>query len=204
MGFISDAFNTLTGKSAAKDASKAQQQATQSGMAEQKRQFDALQALMKPYVESGTGALQGQNDLLGLNGFDSQQSAIGNIENSPFFQSQYQQAENAMLQNAAATGGLRGGNFQEALADNRSNMLYNNVQGQLQSLSGVASNGQSAAAGLGGQGIAYGNNVAQGYNDIGQAKAGYDMYKSNLYSGLLNKGIQAGTAAMGGGFGGGF
>ena len=200
MSFIKDTFDSITGKSAAKDASKAQQQGVELGMEEQKRQFDALQALMQPYVQSGTGALQGQNDLLGLNGFDSQQSAIGNIENSPFFQSQYQQAENALLQNASATGGLRGGNFQEALADNRSNMLYNNVQSQLQGLSGAAANGQSAAAGLGGSGMQFGQQAADGYNNIGQAQAGYDMYKSNLYSGMFNKAVQAGATAMGGGF----
>lgn len=201
MGFVKDAFDSITGKSAAKDASKAQQKATEKGMEEQRRQFDIMQQLMQPYVDQGKGALQGQNDLLGLNGFGSQQSAIGNIENSPFFKSQYQQAENALLQNAAATGGLRGGNFQEALADNRSNMLFNNVQQQLQNLSGVAANGQSAAAGLGGQGLQFGNNMAQGYADIGQAQAGYQLAKGQINQGLLGFGLEAGASALGfGGF----
>lgn len=200
MSFIKKGFDALTGKTAAKEASKAQTQASEAGMAEQRRQFDALQALMKPYVESGTGALQSQNNLLGLNGFDKQQSAIGNIENSPFFKSQYQQAENALLQNASATGGLRGGNTQEALADNRSNMLFSNVQQQLQNLSGVASNGQNAAAGLGGQGLQFGQNIAQGYGDIGQAQAGYQLAKGQINSGFLNTAIRGGMMAMGGGF----
>ncbi|MGP5346102.1 hypothetical protein ACTXLJ_05445 [Psychrobacter celer] len=201
MSFIKKGFDALTGKTAAKEASKAQQQGTEAGMAEQRRQFDALQALMKPYVQSGTGALQGQNDLLGLNGFDKQQGAIGNIENSPFFKSQYQQAENALLQNASATGGLRGGNIQEALADNRSNLLFGNVQQQLQNLSSVASNGQSAAAGLGGQGLTFGNNIAQGYGDIGQAQAGYQLAKGQVNQGLLGFGLKLGANAMGfGGF----
>lgn len=201
MSFIKKGFDSLTGKTAAKEASKAQQNASQQGMEEQRRQFEALQALMKPYVESGTGALAGQNDLLGLNGFDKQQSAIGNIENSPFFKSHYQQAENALLQNASATGGLRGGNFQEALADNRSNMLFQNVQGQLQNLSGVAANGQSAAAGLGGNGLQFGNNIAQGYQDIGQAQAGYQLGKGQIYQNLLGFGLKAGAGALGlGGF----
>lgn len=201
MSFIKKGFDSLTGKTAAKEASKAQQNASQQGMEEQRRQFEALQALMKPYVESGTGALAGQNDLLGLNGFDKQQSAIGNIENSPFFKSQYQQAENALLQNASATGGLRGGNFQEALADNRSNMLFQNVQGQLQNLSGVAANGQSAAAGLGGNGLQFGQNIAQGYQDIGQAQAGYQLGKGQIYQNLLGFGLKAGAGALGlGGF----
>ena len=201
MSFIKKGFDSLTGKTAAKEAANAQTNASQQGMEEQRRQFEALQALMKPYVDSGTGALAGQNDLLGLNGFDKQQSAIGNIENSPFFKSQYQQAENALLQNASATGGLRGGNFQEALADNRSNMLFGNVQQQLQNLSGVAANGQSAAAGLGGNGLQFGQNIAQGYQDIGQAQAGYQLGKGQIYQNLLGFGLKAGAGALGlGGF----
>lgn len=200
MSFIKKGFDSLTGKTAAKNASQAQQQASQQGMEEQRRQFDIMQQLMQPYVNQGKGALQGQNDLLGLNGFGKQQGAITNIENSPFFQSQYQQAENALLQNASATGGLRGGNTQEALADNRSNLLFGNVQQQLQNLSGVASNGQSAAAGLGGQGLQFGQNMAQGYGDIGQAQAGYQLAKGQVNSGLLNTAIRGGMMAMGGGF----
>lgn len=200
MSFIKKGFDAITGKTAAKNASQAQQQASQQGMEEQRRQFDALQALMKPYVDSGKGALTGQNDLLGLNGFDKQQGAIGNIENSPFFKSQYQQAENALLQNASATGGLRGGNTQEALADNRANLLFGNVQQQLQNLSGVASNGQSAAAGLGGQGLQFGQNIAQGYGDIGQAQAGYQLAKGQVNKDFLNFGMKLATGGMGGGF----
>ena len=200
MGFIKKGFDVITGKTGAKEASKAQQYATEQGMAEQKRQFDLMQQLMNPYVQAGQQGLSGQQDLLGLNGFDKQQGAIGNIENSPFFKSQYQQAENALLQNAAATGGLRGGNFQEALADNRSNMLFNNVNQQLQNLSGVASNGQSAAAGLGGNAMTFGNNMAQGYQDIGQAQGSYQLAKGQIYTGLYNNALKGAAAAMGGGF----
>lgn len=202
MSFIKKGFDSLTGKTAAKNASKAQQQASQQGMEEQRRQFDAMQKLMQPYVQAGQQGLEGQQDLLGLNGFDQQQTAIGNIENSPFFQSQYQQAENALLQNASATGGLRGGDMQEALADNRSNMLFGNVQQQLQNLSGVAGNGQSAAAGLGGNALQFGQNMAQGYGDIGQAQAGYQLAKGQVYSGLFNTALKGGMMALGGGLGG--
>ena len=104
------------------------------------------------------------------------------------------------MQNAAATGGLRGGNFQEALADNRSNMLFNNVNQQLQNLSTVAGNGQNAAAGLGGNAIAFGNNIAQGYQDIGQAQGGYQLAKGQINQGLLNFGLRAGASYLGGGF----
>lgn len=201
MGFVKDAFDSVTGKSSAEKASRAQTDASNASIAEQRRQFDKFQELLKPYVDSGVGALEGQNDLLGLNGFNSQQSAISNIENSPFFKSQYQQAENALLQNAAATGGLRGGNFQEALADNRSNMLFGNVQQQLQNLSGVASNGQNAATGVAGAGIQTGQNIGQQFQNIGQAQGGYQLAKGQINQGLLGFGLKAGASALGfGGF----
>lgn len=200
MSFIKKGFDSITGKTAAKKAGEAQQYATEQGMDEQRRQFDIMQQLMNPYVQAGQQGLSGQQDLLGLNGFGKQQGAITNIENSPFFKSQYQQAENALLQNAAATGGLRGGNFQEALADNRSNMLFNNVNQQLQNLSTVAGNGQSAAAGLGGNAMTFGNNMAQGYQDIGQAQAGYQLAKGQVNKDFLNFGMKLISGGMGGGF----
>ena len=79
-------------------------------------------------------------------------------------------------------------------------MLFGNVQQQLQNLSGVASNGQSAAAGLGGQGLQFGQNIAQGYNDIGQAQGGYQLAKGQIYTGLYNNALKGAAAAMGGGF----
>lgn len=176
-------------KKAAQSANQSQEGMSREAIAEQQRQFDQLQALLKPYVSAGTGALTGQQDLLGLNGQKAQQGAITNIENSPFFKSQYQQAENALLQNAAATGGLRGGNFQEALADNRSNMLYNNVQGQLQNYGNLVTGGQNAAAGVGTAGQNMANQVGQQLNSIGASQAGYALAKGqanqNMWGNIL-------------------
>jgi hypothetical protein len=201
MGFVKDAWDSITGKSAARKAGKAQERASRNAMAAQKKQFEAMLELNQPYVDAGLGALGGQQDILGLNGQQAQQSAIDNIENSPFFKSQYQQAENAMMQNAAAMGGLRGGNIREALADNRSNMLYNNVQGQLQNLGGLTTLGQNAAAGSGAQSVNFGNNMAQGHQNIGQAQAGYQLAKGQINQGLLGFGLKAGASALGfGGF----
>lgn len=186
-------------KKAAQSAQQSQEGMSREAIAEQQRQFDQLQALLKPYVSAGTGALTGQQDLLGLNGQQAQQGAIGQIENSPFFKSQYQQAENAMLQNASATGGLRGGNFQEALADNRSNMLYNNVQGQLQNYGNLVSGGQNAAAGVGTAGQNFANQVGQQLNGIGASQAGYALAKGqanqNMWGSILGG---AGALVQGG------
>lgn len=186
---IGGVLGSRSQKKAAQSANRSQEGMSREAIAEQKRQFDQLQALLKPYVSAGTGALSGQQDLLGLNGQKAQQGAIAQIENSPFFKSQYQQAENALLQNAAATGGLRGGNFQEALADNRSNMLYNNVQGQLQNYGNLVTGGQNAAAGVGTAGQNMANQVGQQLNSIGASQAGYALAKGqanqNMWGSIL-------------------
>ena len=45
------------------------------GVEEQRRQFDAVQKLLKPYADAGLSGLSGQQDLLGINGTKAQQQA---------------------------------------------------------------------------------------------------------------------------------
>lgn len=193
MGFIAPVVGAVAGglissnsqKKAANQASASQEKTAQLGIDEQKRQFDAMRDLLDPYVNAGAGALTGQQDLLGLNGYGQQQAAIDNIQQSPFMQSMYKQAENAILQNASATGGLRGGNIQGALADNRMNMLYKAVQDQNQNLGALTSLGQNAAAGVGNQGMNMANNIGGLYQNIGQAQAGYALAKGQANQNMV-------------------
>lgn len=204
MGFIKKTFNNITGKTAAQQAMNAQVQSNQASIDEQRRQFDALQNLLNPYVKAGNQALTNQQNLMGLNGFDKQQSAISDIERSPLLQSMYKQAENAILQNASATGGLRGGNIQGALADNRMNILAQAVQGQMQNLSGLTSLGQNAAAGVGNQGMNMAGNIGLLNQNIGQAQAGERLTSGQLNRQILGAGIQGLSAMFGSGSAGGF
>ena len=104
-------------------------------------------------------------------GAAAQRQAIAGIESSPLFQSLMQQGEQGILQNASATGGLRGGNVQGALAQFRPAMLNQQIQQQLANFSGLASLGQNAAAGVGNAGIQTGANVSSLLQDTGQARA---------------------------------
>ncbi|OBQ32118.1 MAG: hypothetical protein AN487_22985, partial [Anabaena sp. CRKS33] len=108
---------------AAGKAAGAQSQAAEMGIEEQRRQFDEVRKLLEPYVQAGQPALQGMQAMLGLQGAEAQQQAITDIEQSPLLQAMMRQGEEAMLQNASATGGLRGGNLQGALAQFRPQML---------------------------------------------------------------------------------
>lgn len=171
---------------AASKAAGAQTQAAEMGIEEQRRQFDLVQQLLKPYVEAGTPALQQQQALIGLQGTEAQQQAISALEGSPLFQAQVRQGEEALLQRASATGGLRGGNIQAALAQFRPQMLQQEIETQYGRLGGLTSLGQQSAAGVGTAGMQTGARVAGLYGDIGAAQAGKSLAQGQAISGVLN------------------
>ena len=169
------AGSVIGGQQANRGASKAadaQVQAAQLGVEENRRQFDLVQTLLKPYVEGGTAAFKQQQNLLGLGGATSQQQAIGALQSSPFFQAQLNQGTNAILQNASATGGLRGGNVQGALSQFAPQLLQQTYQNQLANLGGLAGAGLGAATGTGNAAQNAAAQNAQLFGNMGQAQAG--------------------------------
>lgn len=185
---------------AAEDASYAQKQAAQMSIDEQRRQFDAIQALLKPYVEAGAPALGQQQALLGLSGDVAQQNAIAGIASSPELANLIGQGENALLQNASATGGLRGGNTQAALAQFRPQMLNQLIQQRYANLGGLTSLGQQSAAMQGTAGMQTGQAIAQQFGAMGQARAGEALAKGQAWGNFA--GMPAQMAGMFAGFGG--
>lgn len=132
-------------------------------------------------------------------GFDAQQQYISQLENSPMFQALARQGEQGILQNASATGGLRGGNVQGALAQFRPAMLNQQIQQQLANFQGIASLGQNAAVGTGNAGLQTGQNIAGFMQDSGQARAFGALGQGQaLAGGLSALGGLAGTAFGGG------
>lgn len=195
--------NYQQGKAAGK-AAGAQSQAALAGIDEQHRQFDALQKLMSPYVQAGTGALSGQQDLLGLNGQEAQQKALSGIQSSPQFAALNQQGQNAILQNASATGGLRGGNTQAALSQFSPQLLSQLINQQYSQLGGMATAGQNAAAGVGTAGMNAGTNIGNLLGQQGAAQAGGYLAAGKAQAGMANA-LTAGLgmySGMGGNFGG--
>jgi len=172
--------------SAASDAAGAQTAAAEAGIAEQRRQFDMVRELLKPYVEAGTPALQQQQALIGLQGQEAQQQAISALEQGAGFQARVRQGEEALLQRASATGGLRGGNIQAALAQFRPQMLQQEIETQYGRLGGLTSLGQQSAAGVGTAGMQTGARVAGLYGDVGAAQAGKELAQGQAMAGLFN------------------
>jgi len=171
---------------AAGQAAGAQTAAAEAGIAEQRRQFDLVRELLKPYVEVGTPALQQQQAIIGLQGPEAQKAAIAGLEGSPLYQARVRQGEEALLQRASATGGLRGGNIQAALAQFRPQMLQQEIESQYGRLAGLTSLGQQSAAGVGTAGMQTGARVAGMYGDIGAAQAGKELAQGQAFANVLN------------------
>lgn len=170
----------------AEDAAYAQQQSAQQGISEERRQFDSVQSLLKPYVEAGQPALTGQQDLLGLNGNAAQQAAIGGIQNGANFQALLRQGENSILQNASATGGLRGGNTQAALAQFSPAMLQAAINDQYSKLGGMTTLGQNSAVQQANAGQQSTGNIVSLLQQQGAAQAGGILAQSKGEAGAMN------------------
>jgi len=188
---IGGALSSKAQKSAAKTAAGAQTQATEQatqaqleatrlGIDEQRRQFDAMQTLFRPYVEAGGGALARQLDLTGVSGPEAQQKAIQAIEMGPEFAALTRQGEESILQSAAATGGLRGGNVQGALAKFRPEVLSSLINQQYQRLGGLTSLGQASAAGQAAGGMGLANNISNLYGQQGNALAAGALQRGDI------------------------
>lgn len=200
---------------AAETGSEAQIESTKLAVEEQKRQFDAMQETMKPYVSAGETALTSQLALAGLSGAEAQQTAINNIEQSPLFQAQIKAGEEALLQQASATGGLRGGNVQAALAKYRPAMLQSQIENQYAKLGGLTSIGQASAAGQAAAGMQSAANVGNLYaqqgqtlanlaGQVGAAQAGQAIASgqatAQMWGGISNTASQLGTLKLLGAF----
>lgn len=180
------ALSTLVSSSSANKAADAQSAAAQASIEEQQRQFDMIQQLLAPYVAGGQAAFGQQGDLLGLNGQTAQQASIQALQNGPQFGAMVAQGENAMLQNSAATGGLRGGNLQGAMAQFRPQMLSQLINQQFANLGGLSSMGLGAATGQGQAGQNMANANAASYGQIGAANAGAALATGNAMNGMLS------------------
>ena len=182
---------------AAQDAAAIQGQASQAGIEEQRRQFNKVQELLKPYTEAGVPALEAQQAFLGLKGPEAERAAIERIQGGQTFQALQQQGENALLQNASATGGLRGGNIQGALAQFRPALLSSLIDQQYGRLGGLTTLGQNAAAGTGAAAQTMGTNVTNLLGQQGAAAAGAEIAQGKAF-GAIPSAISGGLGLFSG------
>jgi hypothetical protein len=182
---------------AAKSAASTQAGAAQSGIEEQRRQFDAVQKLLQPYTEAGPGALEQQQAFLGLKGPEAERAAIERISGGETYKALAAQGEEALLQRASATGGLRGGNIQAALGQFRPQLLSSLIEQQYGRLGGMTSLGQQSAAGVGTAGMQTGQRISGLLGEQGAAIAGGDIGQGRAF-GAIPGGIAGGLGIYSG------
>lgn len=196
------------GYASTQSAQGAAQGAQEDALAQQQMAMQQLMKMLKPYRKAGVAGLNAQLDLLGLNGTKPQQTAIDALEASPYFTSQVKAGEEALLQNASATGGLRGGNTAAALAQFRPQMLTQTIENQYGKLAGLSAAGQNAAANTGVATQGYQSNIANIMGNIGniaaQGAIAQGTNLTNLIGGLAGAiGQYKGGSSTGGLLGGG-
>jgi hypothetical protein len=189
------------GARAAGKAASAQQAGADAGIAEQRRQFDITQEQFAPFQQAGVSALEQQQALLGLSGQESQQQAFAGLEESRGQQFLRERGQRNLVRNAAAIGGLGGGNVREALVQQGVGFAQQDIQNQFGRLGQLAGQGQAAATSVAQFGAQTAGNVTNLIGQGAQARS----------SGILgqNQAIQQGIGgaftglAQGGFLGGG-
>lgn len=167
-GLLEDPLGIEAGEEAATEAGRLQAEAAESGIAEQRRQFDITQEQMAPFREAGVSALEQQQALLGLSGVEAQQAAMAGLEESPAQRFIRERQQKALLRNAAAIGGLGGGNVRTALQEQAAGFAAQDIQNQFARLGQMAGQGQATTAQLG----QFGAGTAQNIANLQQQAAG--------------------------------
>jgi hypothetical protein len=167
-------------------------------------QLAASQGRLDPYESAGTDALSQIRGILGLNGADAQSAGIAGIQNSPLFKSLMQGGQDILLNNASATGGLRGGNFEHDLANFSTDTLAQTIQQMIGNWGGLTQQGLGATeygAGLGAQNAGH---LADLDTGAGSANAGAILGKTAVTNNMFDQIQKIIQSAASGGAGGGF
>lgn len=193
MGFISD---FLGGGDDAADAAKGAAKIQADYQLKALDYLKQTEALPQKFRE---GALTGLGDIYGLGEPGAQQKFFSGLESSPLYgaiMSGQGAGEEAILRNAAATGGLRSGNAQYNLADYNTKLKnealltsYNSQVGGLQGLAGI----QSMAPQIAGMTAGIGQTLGQGQIASAQAQ---QQGNQNLFGNLTQLGGLLSLAAF--------
>lgn len=219
---IGDIASSVISSNAAGDAANAEVTASNNASKIQQDQFAQTQANEQPYMQAGGNALAALQRGIGI-GPGTDGSGVGNLNapftpadfhNSPGYQFQLQQGENAVLNNRSAMGGVNSGNTLKALTQfgqgtanqdywNAYNAFVNRQNQQFGQLNSVVGTGANAVNNTGSFGANAANNVAQNTIGAGNSQAaGIVGQASAITNGISSAGNQL-AFLLGGGLPGG-
>lgn len=172
------------GKALFGDPTKGIEKATAQSVAGQKEGLDYLKSVDAPALGYRNEALGGLSDYY-LGDEEGQQQFINEAKANPFYQSSIDVGEEAVLRNAAATGGVRGGAVQPALAQNSQNVLKDYISQKLRGLEGFANIPLNTGS------------IAQGYSNIGETRGRGTTAANQAEQDIAGKTIDLGLKAAG-------
>lgn len=180
--------------SSASDAADAQSQAASNNLGLATQQYDTLQTQIAPYLAAGTSGLTGYEDLSGANGTAAQNAQIGNIKTGAQYQGDMQTANENILANASATGGLRGSNTSNTLGNTSISTLNNLITSKLANYGTLMQQGQSALATSNGVSSNFTNAATSANNQTANAATSQAGSLANSFSsglGAITSGVNA-------------
>jgi hypothetical protein len=139
---------------ASKDAAAQQSAGIEQGINQSQPYYEQGQNFLAPYVQGGQESSELMNDIIGLNGPEKQQRALGMYQSSPSANLLKQAQEEALRQTAgkwASGGGWRSGGAIQDLARRQSDLSlgdYYNWQGLGQGLYNTGANAAGQASNL--------------------------------------------------------
>ena len=190
---------------AAKDASKAQVQASNAAISEQRRQFDVTQGNLAPYLDAGKKTLPVLMDRIGVGPRAKGSTTYGSLikpftgadlANEPGYKFELAQGEQGINRAASAAGRYDSGavlkslaRFNNDYAGTKYNEAFNrdavNKTDIYNKLAGVAGTGQAAANQIATTGSSNANAISELLTGAGNAKAAGIVGSSNA----INNGI---------------
>lgn len=189
MSFVRNIISDVFGGD---DAAAASLQASEAQTAAQREALEYLQSVDEPLLGLRDEALPLLAGFYGLGDASTQQQIIDQVQSSPFYQANLEDMEQSILRNAAATGGLRSGAAQEALADAQTRALQGATGQFLGGLQNFANPNLTVLP------------QAQIMQDIGQTQAqgivGAEQGRQAAFGQGLQTIIGGVSAATGGGF----
>lgn len=131
--------------------------------------FGRAEGYLSPFAQSGQNAIPLLEALSGARGSDAFNAAY---QESPYIKFLQEQGQRAVTANAAATGGLSGGNVLKELTRFGQGLAGQGLQQQIQNLQGLTSQGMQAAGQAGQFAAGQGSSLAGLTTNAGQASAG--------------------------------
>lgn len=168
---------------AANKGAKAQQAASNSAIAEQRRQYDQTREDNMPWLEAGTNALSRQQAVLDgdYTGFFS----------SPDYLAALDMGTKQLDAGATARGNLWGGGADADRIEFGQNLATQNLGNYWSKLAGMSGTGQQTATQLGQFGQNTANNIGNAMIGQGQARASAYGQQASAFGDLVNAGIGA-------------